>query len=82
MKPVRLETSPSPTLLYLLLAIITVVSVILALVQQNYLLLIIGFFGLLSAIALRQFSTTFCDQKRKPYCQAQPPIDDDKAILG
>ncbi len=81
MKSVRLKTSPPPTLLYLLFAIITVFSVILALVQQNYLLLIIGFFGLLSAIAFRQFSSTFCDQKHNSHCQAQAPIDDDNAIL-
>ena len=81
MKSVRLETSPIPTVVYLLIAVITVFSIILALIQQNYILLIIAFIGILAGISLRQFTSKSCDKKHNSEPQSKVAPSDDNPIL-
>ena len=79
MKPTRLETSPLPTTLYALLAMITVFSVAIAFIEHYYFLLIISLLGLLSTKFLHQFSTHLREQNQGN--NAQSRIADEKKIL-
>lgn len=82
MQPVRLETSPTSIALYLLLTAISVSSITLALAQQNYVFLAIGFLSILSLIIFHKFNSTFRAEQQNSRDHKLPNALDEEDILN